>query len=174
LIRELDIPRPFSTEKFFAGVAQQRGKRIELVPTPLASGLPCGMLVSTTDVDYIVHRTDTTALHAQHTDMHELGHLLLGHAQLPAGDPSGLKFDAEAEVLHLLLPELSPRLIRRILGRTVYNSREEWEAETFASELMMEIHQLTGTGPHGAVDLADHLVSSSGDAHHPAGSRWVA
>jgi hypothetical protein len=184
LIHSLPIPRPFHTEPFLTGVADQHGRRIELIRAPLTTGLPCGMLVSTDEIDYIVHRTDTTPLHAQHTDMHELGHLLLRHGQLTTTSPATPTADdiaaeeaaaqATAEALHLLLPELSPRLIRRILGRTVYGTRQEWEAETFASELMLEIHIPTG-GAHDSTDLADHLAHL---AHlrtltpQPAGQPW--
>lgn len=188
LIRELSIPRPFDTDTFFAGVAQQHGKHIELVHATLATGLPCGMLVSTDTVDFIVHRTDTTPLHAQHTDMHELGHLLLGHGQ-PAGrsagdtgahgaedpDAAAAKDTAQAtaEALHLLLPELSPRLIRRILGRTVYGTRQEWEAEVFASDLMIAIHNPAGRDPRHSIDLADHLAHlRTAQRREPAGQSW--
>lgn len=182
LIRSLPIPRPFSTETFFAGVADQHGKNIELIHAPLATGLPCGMLVSTDETDFIIHRTDATDLHAQHTDMHELGHLLLGHGQLHPRTDSGhagadataaeISAQTTADTLHLLLPELSPRLIRRILGRTVYGTREEWEAETFASELMVEIHHPTRRGTH-PIDLADHLAHLRTTGHRePAGQSW--
>jgi hypothetical protein len=181
LIRSLPIPRPFTTETFFAGVAEQHGKNIELIHAPLATGLPCGMLVSTDETDFIIHRTDATDLHAQHTDMHELGHLLLGHGQLHTSSPAarqadeaagGISAQTAADTLHLLLPELSPRLIRRILGRTVYGTREEWEAETFASELMVEIHHPTRRGTY-PIDLADHLAHLRTTGHRePAGQRW--
>jgi hypothetical protein len=171
IISSLDIPQPFHTEAFLAGLAAQRGRRIELIHAelihaPLATGLPCGMLVATDEIDYIVHRTDTTVLHAQHADMHEVGHVLLGHSQhtgatTDAEDAESIEeraAQATAEALHLLLPDLSPRLIRRILGRTVYGTREEWEAETFASELMLEILSPVGHDKCHSFDLADDLA----------------
>lgn len=190
IISSLPIQRPFHTETFLAGVAAQHGRRIELVHAPLAIGLPCGMLVSTDEIDYIVHRTGTTELHAQHTDMHEVGHVLLGHVGHVVPGQSRLAtstntdtaedLDSEertakatAEALHLLLPELSPRLIRRILGRTVYGTREEWEAETFASELMLEILSPTGHDTHHSIDLADDLAHLRTTTPQPAGEPWT-
>jgi hypothetical protein len=191
IIQSLPIPRPFDQQSFFAAIAHQRGKHIELVPAPLDTGLPCGLLVSTDEVDYIVHRTDTTVLHALHTDMHELSHLLLGHGQLP--DPvatpdthSGadligaepVNADAAAEALNLLLPHLSPRLIRRILGRnpgrSLFGTREEWEAETLGSLLMVEIQRPAGAA-HRSIDLADHLAHLRPSRRRvPAGPQWTA
>lgn len=198
IIQSLPIPRPFDQQSFFAAIAHRRGKHIELVPAPLDTGLPCGLLVSTDEVDYIVHRTDTTVLHALHTDMHELAHLLLGHGQLPipataAADPVAtpdtysdadltdaepVNADAAAEALNLLLPHLSPRLIRRILGRnpgrSLFGTREEWEAETLGSLLMVEIQRPTAAA-HRAVDLADHLAHLRPSCRRvPAGPQWAA
>src|SRR5437588_7608232 len=97
-IQTLPIPHPFDEQSFFAAVARERGKHIKLVPAPLTTSLLCGLLVSTDEADYIVHRTDTTALHALHTDMHEFSHLLLGHGQLPT--PSATTAAAEPTAQH--------------------------------------------------------------------------
>jgi len=197
IIQSLPIPHPFDEQSFFAAVARERGKHIELVSAPLGADLPCGLLVSTNEVDYIVHRTDTTALHAMHTDMHELSHLLLRHGQLPipsaraaaaqppaTGDADGhgerigetqVTVDAAADALNLLLPQLSPRLIRRILGRSLFGTREEWEAETLASLLMVQIHHPAGVAAHRWVDLADHLAHLRASGRRvSAGPQWTA
>lgn len=163
IIRSLPIPRPFDELTFLTAVAQQRGKPIELLRTPLDTSGHCGMFASCDAVDYIVHRTDMTALHALHHDMHELGHLLLGH-----GSPAN-----STDALHLLLPELSPRLISRILGRGRYNPHEEREADLFASLLMVEARLPTVDMADRSTDLADHLARLC--PRHlpvPAGPQW--
>jgi hypothetical protein len=176
IIQSLPIPHPFDEQSFFAAVARERGKRIELVPAPPATDLPCGLLVSTDEADYLFDRTDTTALHALHTRMHEFGHVLLGHGQLPVSSATTAAAEPDAaEALRLLLPELSPRLIRRILGGSLFGTREEWEAETLASLLMVEIHHQTNAAAHRSVDLADHLAHLHAACRRdPAGSPWKA
>lgn len=122
LISTLPLPEPFDVSTFLANLARQRGRQIELI----AAAVPFGMLVTTSDTDYIVYPNNTTRLHAQHIALHEVGHLLLNHPT------STVDRRAVAEAL---LPDLSPKLVRRILGRTTYSDNQEYEAESFASVL---------------------------------------
>ncbi|HEX5113640.1 MAG TPA: hypothetical protein VFW65_00425 [Pseudonocardiaceae bacterium] len=119
MIAALPIPELFDVSTFLGRLAQRRGRRIELVPATLPATLPLGMLVSTDDVDYIFHAADATPLHAQHIAMHEVSHLLLDDAS--GTDVAGVRRDrpdlVEQEALRSLLPDLSPALLRRILGR---------------------------------------------------------
>ena len=109
LINTLPIPCPFDTRIFLANLAQRRGRHIELVPATLPATLPCGMLVSTDDADYIFHPIDTTPLHAQHIDMHEVGHLLLDHTAAPDNrDAAEGPTLAEQGAVRLLLPTYHP------------------------------------------------------------------
>lgn len=38
-----------------------------------------------------------------------------------------------ADLVHLLAPDVDPALAKRILGRSAYSTRQEWEAEYFAT-----------------------------------------
>lgn len=177
IIRDLPIPDPWDERVFLADLARQRGRPIELRPVALPLGAPCGLLVGTPDADFIVHSGHLSQVHAEHIDMHEVGHLLLGHhgdagdrsiaaVAAPAGEGGGQAGGPAAAVdedlaaaLAALLPALSPELIRLMLGRTVYQDREEREAETFASLLMTEIlHRRPRRGRFPA-DLADHFAA---------------
>ncbi|WP_309111979.1 DUF6545 domain-containing protein [Saccharothrix sp.] len=138
LIDTLAIPDPFDIHRFVAGLAQKRGRRITLIPWQPGANHPSGMLISTTETDYIHYPDTTSPLHSQHTVLHEIGHLLLDHnitypdRREPAQAP-------DVDALRTLLPTLSPSLIRRILGRTVYASAQEREAERFASLLLAKV-----------------------------------
>lgn len=132
LISTLSIPRPFDLDEFLSTLATQRGKRIVLVPTTLRSGHPCGLLLSTVEVDYIYCATQLPPLHSQHTVMHEVGHLLFGHGTAPGARGETPRV-AGVDALRLLLPALPEKLISRILGRVSYVSEQEQEAELFAS-----------------------------------------
>jgi hypothetical protein len=161
----------------------------------LPLGLPCGLLVGTPDADFIVHGDHLSPLHAEHIDMHELGHLLLGHsgdtgdrsaaAATPSaigrasGDAPASAVDEDlAAALASLLPALSPELIRLMLGRTAYQDREEREAETFASLLMTEIVHRRPRRNRSPVDLADHFAALPVPRSAPSSAaspprRWV-
>lgn len=119
LIAALPIPELFDVSTFLGRLARRRGRRIELIPATLPATLPHGMLISTDNVDYIFHAADATPLHAQHIAMHEVSHLLLDHAT--GNDAPGLRQDrpdlVEQDAVRSLLPDLSPALLRRILGR---------------------------------------------------------
>lgn len=157
MIGTLVIPRPFDIDRFLAILAEKRGKRIQLVPTNLGADQPCGMLISTTEVDYIACADNVPPLQSQHTVMHEVGHLLFNHgtASSGCGEPPRV---ANADALHLLLPNLSPALVQRILGRTVYASAQEREAELFASLVLTRVSSpketYSGVAPGSPTDLA--------------------
>lgn len=157
LINRLPIPDPFDVPTFLDRLTARRGRRIELVPAALSATLPCGMLISTDQADYICHAIDATPLHAQHIDMHEVGHLLLDHATDRNEDIPQARPDlAEQAALRTLLPDLSQAMIHRILGRTTYSDRDEHEAEMFASMLLTRAYSVAGGAP-GRGDFAERL-----------------
>jgi hypothetical protein len=86
--------------------------------------------VSTDRADYIFYATNTTPLHQLHIQCHELAHLLHGHCGTGALD---------IEVAALLMPSLPSSVIERVLGRTVYSTDEEQDAELLASLIMGRI-----------------------------------
>lgn len=126
----LTIPDPFDFDAFVATLAADRCRPIELVPVTAEPGNPCGLLISTHRADYICYASNTTALHQLHIQCHEVAHLLRGH-----GGTSAL----ETEVAGLLMPSLPTSVIERVLGRTVYSTADEHDAELLASLIMRRI-----------------------------------
>jgi hypothetical protein len=123
VVDRLDLPDPFDAEAFIRMLAGKRGRPIELIPLPFRPDRPCGLLVTTQRADVIIYSSDTTAMHRQHILLHEAAHLVRGHDGGPAS----------ATGPGLLLPHLSPALIKSVLGRTVYSEPQEREAELIAS-----------------------------------------
>jgi hypothetical protein len=132
----VSLPEPFYAEAFVADLAAERGRPIELMPVSAPEGAPCGLLMSTERADYILYPTNTTALHRRHILLHEVGHLLCGHVGSGAG-ADGAAIDAAAG--RQLMPNLSPELVRRVLGRTTYTEVEEREAELVATLLAQRV-----------------------------------
>ncbi|MDJ0340914.1 ParH-like protein [Streptomyces sp. H10-C2] len=123
-VAALPLPRPFDATAFTEALTEQRGRPLVLVPLPPHACTPCGMLVTTDRADYIGYPTSTSALHQQHILLHEVGHLVRGHAGVAHLDSSASR---------VLLPHLSGELVRRVLGRSVYSDVQEQEAELIAS-----------------------------------------
>jgi len=142
----VSLPEPFDAGDFVAGLAAERGRPIELMPVSAPEGAPCGLLMSTERADYILYPTNTTALHRRHILLHEVGHLLCGHVGSDghAAGADGVALDAAGRQL---MPNLSPELVRRVLGRTTYSEVEEREAELVASLLAQRV--VRPAGPRG-------------------------
>ncbi|TVT61967.1 hypothetical protein FNH05_01670 [Amycolatopsis rhizosphaerae] len=172
MISTLPIPRPFDLDRFLEALAEERGKRIKLVLSRLGPDQPCGMLISTTEADYIYCAVNVPPLQSQHVVMHEVGHLLFNHGTARSGFGETPRV-AGADALAVLLPNLSPELVQRILGRTIYASDQEREAELFASLVLTRIsgakEVYSGPPPDSPVDLA-LLESAFGHPVRP-GSR---
>ena len=146
----VNLPEPFDAEAFVAGLAAQRGRPIELMPVSAPDGAPCGLLMSTERADYILYPTNTTALHRRHILLHEVGHLVCGHTG-PDSGPDGVAIDAAAG--RQLMPNLSPELVRRVLGRTTYTEVEEREAELVATLLAQRVVRPEEPAPDVPEDL---------------------
>lgn len=148
LLRELPLPEPFDVHALCEQVAERRGRPIRLLPMRGLTGI-CGLWIATDHTDLIFHESETTRPHQEHIILHELAHLLCDH--YPASlDP--------AERAALLLPDLDPAMVRRVLGRAGYSSTEEREAELLASLIRQRVapdRTLTGR-LRGALDGAGY------------------
>jgi hypothetical protein len=129
-VDELALPEPFDAEAFIETLADQRGRRIGLLPVEGATHLPCGLVITTERSDWIIYRADTTALHRRHILLHEAAHILCGH---------GERGDATAAAARSLMPHLGDELVRSVLGRTVYSEPDEREAELLASLILHRV-----------------------------------
>lgn len=78
--------------------------------------------------------------------VHELAHMLLGHSSTG---------DGALRLASLLAPDVSPDVIRMFLGRSVFFTAEEQEAETLASLILTRASARPAAGParHGAGGL---------------------
>lgn len=125
LLRDLDLPGAFDVPALCAELGARRGRPIVRLPLPDLHDV-CGLWIATDTTDLIAYEQHTSAPHQQHIVLHEIGHMLCDHFPTTV-DP--------VEQARLLLPDLDPNMIRRVLGRTGYSSVEEQEAEVLASLL---------------------------------------
>ncbi|MEU6967177.1 ParH-like protein [Kitasatospora aureofaciens] len=162
MAEQLELPRPFDPVALLEQLAVRRGRPIELLPVAARPHAPCGLLVSTLEADYILYAADTGALHQRHILVHEIAHLLLDHAGSAPLAPAAA-----------LLPNLSPALVQRVLGRTSYDEPQEREAELLASLILNRADRADAAGgpgrtpAHGSLDALG-LLLSSGRGPRPA------
>lgn len=128
LLADIGLPQPFTMEAFCQRLGVQRGKPLQLLPIGDTGNVgPSGVWVEMADRDVVLYDATTSPFHQQLIVAHEVGHMTCDHY------PGSV---LDEEVAALLLPNLDPALVRRILSRTDYSSREEREAETFATLLL--------------------------------------
>lgn len=125
-LRELDLPVPFDARAFCSAIAAQRGRPILLEAITTRAG-PFGLWAATPDTDYIFYEFETSAWHQDHIILHEACHLLCGHDPIPV---------TAEQFARLMLPDLDPEMVRRVLMRSAYSRDDEREAELLASLIL--------------------------------------
>ena len=142
LLAELRLPTDFSADDLVAEVVKHRGgRRILVRAIDLDGGAPCGMYVATTDFDIVLFPRNTTSLHQLHIITHELAHILFEHSGLVTSVSAAEYSHAVLRPIDLLSARasgVSPKLIRRLLGRSVYDDAREHEAELFATMALVQ------------------------------------
>ena len=129
-LRQLgELPARFDAAMLCELLAQRRGRPIVLQTIDAGVG-PCGAWLACPSADLVLYERHTSALHQQHIILHEVSHLLCGH-------------DAESvdasELSALLLPDVRPDVVQRVLRRTTYSAEDEREAELLASLILERI-----------------------------------
>jgi hypothetical protein len=127
VVDAIEMPVPFDADELCARIATRRSRPIDLRAMAMPADGPCGVWVSTAGRDYILYERETSGLHQEHIKLHELGHLLSEHKTTTVLAP---------ETSKLLLPNLDPAVVNRILQRAHYSAAEEREAEMIASLIL--------------------------------------
>ena len=119
LAREAALPVPFSMSGLRSRLERYSHRVIHLAPATMEPGSPAGILFRTAGTDYMYYEARTSPFHQAHIVLHLAAHLLLDGAEGRVLDPR-------------LVSEVSPDLIRLILGDAVPSPVTERDAETFA------------------------------------------
>ena len=161
-LREIELPAPFSATSFCESLAERRDRPILLLPITAREG-PFGLWAATRDTDYIFYESETSHWHQEHIILHEACHLLWDHERSLVSDE---------EVMRMLLPDLAPEMVHRVLRRSAYSEDDEQEAEllaTLIAERTGELMMPSSTVPVRPGDPLDRLESilenSDGGGH---------
>ncbi len=131
LIRDLELDKSATTETVCSRlcqiVAHRLSRQIILRFDDLGDGGLSGLwAVTESGMHVIIVTTARSWVHRLHIVLHELAHMLCGHEPL--------RLDAE-EGARLLYPDLSPRMLKTLAGRTNLSRRDEREADRVAAAL---------------------------------------
>ncbi|MCE7002023.1 hypothetical protein LWC34_04140 [Kibdelosporangium philippinense] len=141
LLRGIPIPTPFSAEAMCEVIAEHRGRRLYLHPMPElddVEGAPCGMWLATDVADHIFVERQTSPFHQEHIILHEIGHMLCGHA-MPALSETAVSAEPGDPV--------DPAIVHGALTRTSYTNYQEREAEMVATLVLESIGRLPAPTP---------------------------
>ncbi|WP_156178855.1 hypothetical protein [Saccharothrix sp. ST-888] len=116
----------FSVERICAHLSELRGRPLHLLPLPdgASAAGACGLWLATEEGDYVFFEQQTSRPHQEHIVLHEIGHMLFDHPTLELPG---------AVVPSARLGDLDLTLVRHLLARTDYTTRQEQEAEMLAS-----------------------------------------
>lgn len=118
-VRELALPAPFTVARFQAWLEQHSQRRVRLVAASMESGGPSGALLRRGEADYLYYEAQTSPFHQAHI-------VLCLTARLLLGEGAGMPVDPR------LVADLSPRVIRLMLGDPASSMLTHAEAERFA------------------------------------------
>jgi len=106
----------FTLEGFRRWLEDRRGQRIEFAALPLQSASG-GLITTTNGCDFVFYPDNLPEVYQTHAQLHEMGHLILGHP--------GVALD--------LLREIGVDALESLLLRSPRSDAAELEAETLAS-----------------------------------------
>lgn len=123
LLRRLDLRHPLVAEELCLCFGRLRGRPIVLVPTDLPGAGAFGALVPMRHKDLVIHQGSLPARHRETIIFHEFAHLFLQH------------IDTARVHGRTLVCNIDLAALDTFGEATVYDLREEWEAETCAAIL---------------------------------------
>ena len=118
-VGDLAIPVPFELGAFRASLERHAGVVVKLVPAVMPPGAPSGVFFRTHSTCYLCYEQHTSPLHQAHIVLSLASHLVLGDA-------------ADSPIDRRLVPDLSPQLVKLMLGDVPSRAVAQAEAETFA------------------------------------------
>ena len=121
LLHSMDIQPPLRADELCQRLGQLRARPVVLVPTQLDGAGAFGALIPMRRKDLVIYQDGLDPKHRDTIVFHEFSHLFLEHIQ---------SAQAEGKTLVCNIGALDS-----FADATVYDLREEWEAETCAAIL---------------------------------------
>lgn len=137
LVGQLPLPVPWNVEGFVDNLAHRQRRPIRLVPVNTATlrDSPCGLWFITDAEDLILYEAGTSHHHIDQIICHEVGHMVLGHAN--QCDTRTRLTQLHLDLCRETLPDFNPAKLQRIFGREHFVAEQEREAEMFAHLVLL-------------------------------------
>ncbi|MCX5386238.1 ImmA/IrrE family metallo-endopeptidase [Streptomyces sp. NBC_00083] len=157
ILRDVGVERSLPFDAVCARVEELRGRRLVLreLPEEAAQSGVCGLWLGTDTADYIFYEARTAPLHREHIVLHEIGHVLCDHRRDIAAGAGDLAGPPDGE--------LQPQLVKRLMARSSYTTREEQEAEMIASLIQSSGKPSRLAGPLGRLGAFLGLTVTGGE-----------
>ncbi|WP_105034128.1 hypothetical protein [Cryobacterium aureum] len=122
----LALGETFTFDELVSAVQRRRGRPLRIVELAGITGRDglCAVCFMKDGKDVILHAHSDSALHRQQFVLHELAHMILGH-----------EFEDAPDAPDVLLPDIPPQTLRRLLRRQDLSTDQEVQAETLADHL---------------------------------------
>ncbi|MFR9806473.1 hypothetical protein ACL02T_29915 [Pseudonocardia sp. RS010] len=163
LVRKLELCPPLDLDSLRERLSVVRGKPLVFVAVSLPVPGPSGQWVPGAEMDLVTYQKDTTPLHQEHIILHEIGHIICGHDNVPIGRGAvSALCRGEQEGLEELRASIEANANPDEMHRSHYGDAKEWEAETVATIIREKagLHEAVyGTAPIDTrlTDLDDTL-----------------
>ena len=118
----------FTLPGFIAWVEKERGKAIQMTAWAMPATI-FGAWMEEEEMDYIFYDVDAIPLHKAHIQLHELAHILCGHATIKV---------TKKTLAQVLMDEFSAA---DLLLRSTKSNQEEQEAELLTSLIQEQLHR---------------------------------
>lgn len=118
----------FTFPGFIAWVEKEREKGIQMTAWAMPATI-FGAWMEEEDTDYIFYDVDAIPLHKAHIQLHELAHMLCGHATIKV---------TKETLAQILMDKFSAA---ELLLRSTKSNQEEQEAELLTSLIQEQLHR---------------------------------
>lgn len=118
----------FTLPGFIDWVAKERGKAIQMTAWAMPATI-FGAWMEEEDTDYIFYHEQAIPLHKAHIQLHELAHMLCGHATIKV---------TKETLTQVLMDEFSAA---KLLLRSTKSNQEEQEAELLTSLIQEQLQR---------------------------------
>lgn len=135
-LRSLGVVPPLDVDKLVKTLSERRGRPMVLRPWALEKPGPSGLWIDYPQMDVILYQEETTRLHQQQIILHEVLHVLVDEWEDKHEEGPEVPTDEFVESWSDLVPDLDPKLIRRVAARCAYDDAEECSVELAATIIL--------------------------------------
>jgi hypothetical protein len=135
-LRSLGVVPPLDVDKLVKTLSERRGRPMVLRPWALEMPGPSGLWIDYPQMDVILYQEETTRLHQQQIILHEVLHVLVDEWEDKHEEGPEVPTDEFVESWSGLVPDLDPKLIRRVAARCAYDDAEECSVELAATIIL--------------------------------------